>query len=30
MPRGGVEKEKSVKDRLRSVSGTSALCHEVA
>ena len=30
VPRGGVRKKKSVGDRLGSMSGTSALCHEVA
>ena len=30
VPRGGVRKEKSVGDRLGSMSGSSALCHEVA
>ena len=33
MPRGGVrkgkKKQRSVGDRLSSVSGTSAVCHEV-
>ena len=30
VPRGGERKKKSVGDRLGSMSGTSALCHEVA
>lgn len=30
VPQGGVKEKKSVEDRLSSVSGTSALCHEMA
>ena len=30
VPRGGVRKRKTVGYRLGSMSGTSALCHEVA